>query len=304
MSITSDSPSESEGLSATLNKGTARVGGLGTVSPVASVVFTDKLLERVGVAVVEGVGGTTDIKLLTVADVMVGVAAVIVVGGAVDVTVGAAAVIVVGGAAVVTVDVAAVGGTVVAAMGGTLVDRVIGGAADSVMGGAPDVLVVAEVDEVVDTIAEDNSVVEEITLVDGAAVTVLKGGRAAVIATEVGGASAEVRTGLFMDTVDGAKTVTEDSIVVAATVGVAVEVLGVAKVGIDPVTTDLVSSDKMGTATVESLSAGGLVKVSSCSSSDGSVSSSLTSSLSFCPLKGFITLPTMLGSLALVEFNE
>ena len=99
----------------------------------------------------------------------------------------------------------------------------------------------------------------------------------------------------------GAENITEESIVVAPTVGVAVEVTGMAKVGIDPDRTDLVLSDKMGVAAVESLSAGGLVKVSSCPSSDCSVSSSLVSSLSFCPLNGFVRLSDILGSL---ELNE
>ena len=364
MSITSDSPSESDGLSATLNNGTANVGGLETL--VASVVVIDKMA---GGAVVDGVGGTTDIGLMVTADVMV---AVVVAGAAIAVVeVGVVADVVMGGA-------------VLSAMGGAPVVSEIGGAADSVTGEAPDVLVVEDISLVVDlvtdvrgnesaikvggavdvignesaikvggavdvignesaikvggavdiignesaikvggavdvignesaikvggavdTTTEDKVVVDDITLeVGGAVVAVGKVGGGAVVATEVGGALVEIRVGLFMDKVEGAENVTEDLIVVAATAGVAVT--GVAKVGIDPDKTGLVLSDKMGVAAVESLSAGDLVKVSSCSSSscsssDCSVSSSLVTSLSFCPLNGFVRLSVILGSLALNE---
>lgn len=64
-----------------------------TASP--SLVFVDKLLEMVGVAVVEGVGGTTEIVFTCV---VVGGAADVVVGGAVDLVSSGGADSVVGGA--------------------------------------------------------------------------------------------------------------------------------------------------------------------------------------------------------------
>ena len=277
------------------------MGGLETL--VVSLVVTDKVLEMMGGAVVDGVGGTTDIGLVITADVMV---AVVVVGGA------ATAVVEVGGVADVVV-----GGAVTSAMGGAPVASEIGGAAVSVMGEAPDVLIVEDISLVVDLVAdvignesaikvggdvdttvEDKLVVDEITLeLGGAVVGVSKVGRGAAAVTEVGGALVEIRVMDKVGLIEGAENVTEDSIVVTA--AAIVVVAGVTKVGIDK--TDLVLSDKTGVAAVESLSAGDLVKVSSCPSSDCSVSSSLVTSLSFCPLNGLVRLSVILASLALNE---
>ena len=272
MSITSDSPSESDGLSATLSNGTANAGALLTVSVVASVVFIDKLLEMVGGAVVEGVGGTTDIVAVKNAGVEV--------GGAADVLLGVAADSVMGGA----LD-SVMGGAVDSVMGGAL-DSVIGRAADSVMGGAADsavgvaanVLVANEetsltadlvVDVVgnesairvggaADTVVEDKDAVDNITLVG-----------TVVLAIKVGGAALEVivtTVGSFMDRVAVAEAatenVTEDSTVVALTItGAVVETKDVDKVGKVEGTVELVPSDKMGIAVVESLLTGDSVKV-------------------------------------------
>ena len=273
------------------------MGGLETL--VVSLVVTDKVLEMMGGAVVDGVGGTTDIGLVITADVMV---AVVVVGGA------ATAVVEVGGVADVVV-----GGAVTSAMGGAPVASEIGGAAVSVMGEAPDVLIVEDISLAVDLVADvignesaikvggdvdTTVVVDEITLeLGGAVVGVSKVGRGAAAVTEVGGALVEIRVMDKVGLIEGAENVTEDSIVVTA--AAIVVVAGETKVGIDK--TDLVLSDKTGVAAVESLSAGDLVKVSSCPSSDCSVSSSLVTSLSFCPLNGLVRLSVILASLALNE---
>ena len=274
MSITSDSPSESDGLSATLSNGTANAGALLTVSVVASVVFIDKLVEMVGGAVVEGVGGTTDIAVVKTAGVEV--------GGAADMLLGVAADSVMGGA----LD-SVMGGAVDSVMGGAL-DSVIGGASDSVMGGAADSAVGVAADVLVaneetsltadlvvdvvgnesairvggaaDTVVEDKVAVDNITLVVGGAV---------VLAIKVGGAALEVivtTVGSFMDRVAveeaATENVTEDSTVVALTItGAVVETKGVDKVGKVEGTVELVPSDKMGIAVVESLLTGDSVKM-------------------------------------------
>ena len=270
-----------------------------TAALLASLVFIEKLLEMVGGAVLKGVGGITDTGLKS--------AAVVVVGGATAVVLGRAVTLEIGGAAV---------------------DSVMGGAADSLMGRAPDVLAVAEeisltVDVTVDVTGKESSikvggaavdtteeskVVAESTMeVDVATADVLKVGGATVFSTEVGGALVirmfGILTGIVVVT-DGAKNVTEDLMVVAGIMGVAVEITGVAKVDAEPDKIDLASSDKTGVATEELLSVGGLVKVSSCSSSDGSFSSPLVSSSLLCPLEGFVRLSDMLEPLVLVELNE
>lgn len=365
MSITSDSPSESEGLSDVLNNGTVKSDGLVTRSE-ASVVFMDSVMEAVGGAVVVGVGGITEIGSIFAADIVLDEAAGVVLdgaegsvmGGAKDSVMGAAEDSVMSGAKD-----SVMGGAEDSVMGGAK-DSVMDGAEDSVMGGATDstdVLVV--VDEIaltvdlvankvsdkvsatrvggaVDTIAEAKLEVDEFTLyvldtvtdVGGAAaevggavvaMTVTDVGKAAVVVGEaavVGGAAVGVdvitelvgadkvtTVGIFMDKVtEVAEGVREDKTVVAATVGVAEETTVVIGVGIVEDTIDSLISDITVVVVIESSSAGGLVKVTFCSSSDCSVSSPLVSSLSFWALKGLVSVSPshVLGSLVVVEFNE
>ena len=271
MSITSDSPSESDGLSATLNNGTASVGALLTVSVVASVVFTDKLLEIVGGAVVKGVGGTTDIVLVTFADVVVGRADVLL-GVAVDSVMGEALDSVIGGA-------------VDSLMGGAL-DSVMGGAADSAVGVAVAELVAIEetsdlmVDVVgnesairvggaADTVVEDKVAVDEITLVVGGVVVVgIKVGRAADTVVEervavdkiilvVGGAVVvAIKLGGAADTgVEERVAVDKITLVVGGAVVVAIKLGGAADTGVEDKITlvggAVVVAIKVGGATLE-----------------------------------------------------
>ena len=237
-----------------------------TAATLASLVFIEKLLEMVGGAVLEGVGGLTETGLILTAVVVVGGATAVVLGGA-----------------------------VASAIGGAAVDSVMGGAADSLIGGAPDVLAFAEetlltVDVAVNVTGTESAIkvggaavdtteeskVESILAVDVAIAVLLKVGGATVSSTEVGGALVIRMLGVLTGKVvvtDGAENVTEDLMVVAGIMGVAEEITGVAKVDVEPDKTDLALSDKTGVATVELLC--GLVKVLSCSSSDCSFSSSL-----------------------------
>ena len=303
MSITSDSPSESDGLSATLNNGTASVGALLTVSLLASVVFTDKLLEIVGGAVVKGVGGTTDIVLVTFADVVVGRADVLldvavdsvmggaldsVIGGAVDSLMGGALDSVMGGAADSAVGVAVAELVAIEETSDLMVDVVgnesairVGGAADTVVedeitlvvGGV--VVVGIKVGRAADTGVEERVAVDKITLVVGGAVVVaIKVGGAADTGVEdkitlVGGAVVvAIKVGgatleVTVTTDAAIENVTEGPTVVVLITGAVVESTDVDKVGNVEDTVDLALSDKMGIAVTESLPVGDSVKVSS-----------------------------------------
>ena len=269
-------------------------------------------------------GGAADV-MGGAADVVISVAAGVVTGGATDVVTGEAADVVTGGATDVAIGVAAdaVMGVAVVSVMGRIVDSVMGGAAEPVMGmdvdlvvgGAADVLVVTEeislipdlvvegvgnesairVGGAADTMVEDKVVVDEITL---------EVGRVIIAAIEVGRAALEATVttlGLLMDKVSVtvvAENVTEDSTVVAAIMGVAIEPTGADAVDKED-TTDLLLSDKIGVAAV---ALGGLVKVTPCSSSDSSLSSPLVSSLFlFCALKGFVRVSCIP---VVLEFSE
>ena len=244
---------------------------------------------------VEGVGGTTDMVVVKTADVVVGGAVDVLLSVAVDSAMGGALDSVMGG----TVD-SVVDGALDSVIGG-VADSVMGGAADSAMGVAVDMLVVIEeisltaelvVDVVgnesaikvggaADTVVEDKVAVDKITLVvggavvvaikvAGAVVVVIKMGGAVMVAIKVGGAALEVTvttvgslTGRVAVTEEATENVTEDSTVVVLTIiGAVVETTGEDKVGKVEDTVDVVPSDKMGVAVVESLPVGDSVKVS------------------------------------------